>query len=144
MVGYGARTFAFATAASMMAGTWWLLSLPSQIIVGDMGQALVLMSTLAGGILLALAALTLMIPARTVNADYTLSENLLTLLIACAALYPIADSDAGELACLAVNPEYRHGGAATSCSSSGSPAASSTCDRGKPGATWTRSPSSAR
>jgi amino-acid N-acetyltransferase len=32
------------------------------------------------------------------------------LIIACAALYPIADSDAGELACLAVNPEYRHGG----------------------------------
>lgn len=31
------------------------------------------------------------------------------LIIACAALYPIADSDAGELACLAVNPEYRHG-----------------------------------
>ncbi|MBE0964557.1 GNAT family N-acetyltransferase, partial [Escherichia coli] len=27
-----------------------------------------------------------------------------------AALYPIADSEAGELACLAVNPEYRHGG----------------------------------
>ncbi len=32
------------------------------------------------------------------------------LIIACAALYPIADSDSGELACLAVNPEYRHGG----------------------------------
>ena len=32
------------------------------------------------------------------------------LIIACAALYPIADSEAGELACLAVNPEYRHGG----------------------------------
>lgn len=32
------------------------------------------------------------------------------LLIACAALYPIADSQAGELACLAVNPQYRHGG----------------------------------
>ena len=32
------------------------------------------------------------------------------LIIACAALYPIADSNAGELACLAVNPEYRHGG----------------------------------
>lgn len=32
------------------------------------------------------------------------------LIIACAALYPIADSQAGELACLAVNPEYRHGG----------------------------------
>ena len=32
------------------------------------------------------------------------------LIIACAALYPIADSDCGELACLAVNPEYRHGG----------------------------------
>jgi amino-acid N-acetyltransferase len=32
------------------------------------------------------------------------------LIIACAALYPIADSSAGELACLAVNPEYRHGG----------------------------------
>ncbi|WP_028695638.1 amino-acid N-acetyltransferase [Pseudomonas cremoricolorata] len=31
-------------------------------------------------------------------------------IIACAALYPIADSQAGELACLAVNPEYRHGG----------------------------------
>ncbi len=32
------------------------------------------------------------------------------LIIACAALYPIAGSSAGELACLAVNPEYRHGG----------------------------------
>lgn len=32
------------------------------------------------------------------------------LIIACAALYPIAESEAGELACLAVNPEYRHGG----------------------------------
>ncbi|MEK1943788.1 MAG: amino-acid N-acetyltransferase [Pseudomonas sp.] len=32
------------------------------------------------------------------------------LIIACAALYQIADSDSGELACLAVNPEYRHGG----------------------------------
>ncbi len=31
------------------------------------------------------------------------------LIIACAALYPIADSECGELACLAVNPEYRHG-----------------------------------
>ena len=31
------------------------------------------------------------------------------LIIACAALYPFADSQAGELACLAVNPEYRHG-----------------------------------
>jgi len=32
------------------------------------------------------------------------------LIIACAALYPIAGSETGELACLAVNPEYRHGG----------------------------------
>ncbi|WP_312934381.1 amino-acid N-acetyltransferase [Pseudomonas sp.] len=32
------------------------------------------------------------------------------MIIACAALYPIVDSQAGELACLAVNPEYRHGG----------------------------------
>ncbi|MBC9252731.1 amino-acid N-acetyltransferase [Pseudomonas alcaligenes] len=32
------------------------------------------------------------------------------LIIACAALYPIADSATGELACLAVSPEYRHGG----------------------------------
>jgi len=32
------------------------------------------------------------------------------LIIACAALYQIADSDFGELACLAVNPAYRHGG----------------------------------
>ncbi|MGV8842880.1 MAG: amino-acid N-acetyltransferase [Pseudomonas sp.] len=31
------------------------------------------------------------------------------LIIACAALYQIADSTCGELACLAVNPEYRHG-----------------------------------
>ncbi|QLF93925.1 amino-acid N-acetyltransferase [Pseudomonas sp. ABC1] len=31
-------------------------------------------------------------------------------IIACAALYPIPDSRTGELACLAVNPEYRHGG----------------------------------
>jgi amino-acid N-acetyltransferase len=32
------------------------------------------------------------------------------LIIACAALYRIDDSDYGELACLAVNPDYRHGG----------------------------------
>ncbi|VXC06433.1 fused acetylglutamate kinase homolog (inactive); amino acid N-acetyltransferase [Pseudomonas sp. 8Z] len=32
------------------------------------------------------------------------------LIIACAALYPIAESNCGELACLAVNPDYRHGG----------------------------------
>lgn len=32
------------------------------------------------------------------------------LIIACAALYPIANSEAGELACLAVNPQYRHDG----------------------------------
>ena len=32
------------------------------------------------------------------------------LIIACAALYPIADSQAGELACLAVSGDYRHGG----------------------------------
>ena len=32
------------------------------------------------------------------------------LIIACAALYPIADSDCGELACLAVSSDYRHGG----------------------------------
>src|SRR5690606_19631616 len=32
------------------------------------------------------------------------------MIIACAALYPTADSDGGELACLAVNPQYRHGG----------------------------------
>ncbi|MBF0676699.1 amino-acid N-acetyltransferase [Pseudomonas sp.] len=31
------------------------------------------------------------------------------LIIACAALYPIPDSDWGELACLAVHPDYRHG-----------------------------------
>lgn len=32
------------------------------------------------------------------------------MIIACAALYPISDSDSGELACLAVNPQYRHDG----------------------------------
>ncbi|MFC3607675.1 amino-acid N-acetyltransferase [Stutzerimonas tarimensis] len=32
------------------------------------------------------------------------------LIVACAALYPIAGSSAGELACLAVSSEYRHGG----------------------------------
>ena len=32
------------------------------------------------------------------------------MIIACAALYPVPDSDWGELACLAVNPEYRQGG----------------------------------
>jgi amino-acid N-acetyltransferase len=32
------------------------------------------------------------------------------LIIACAALYPIAGSSSGELACLAVSQEYRHGG----------------------------------
>lgn len=32
------------------------------------------------------------------------------LLIACAALYPFAEDRTGELACLAVHPDYRHGG----------------------------------
>ncbi len=32
------------------------------------------------------------------------------LIVACAALYPVPDSDWGELACLAVHPEYRQGG----------------------------------
>lgn len=32
------------------------------------------------------------------------------LLIACAALYPFAEERTGELACLAVHPDYRHGG----------------------------------
>ncbi|MFT0212301.1 amino-acid N-acetyltransferase [Pseudomonas sp. F1_0610] len=31
-------------------------------------------------------------------------------IIACAALYPFIEENTGELACLAVNPEYRHGG----------------------------------
>ena len=31
------------------------------------------------------------------------------LIIACAALYPVPDSEWGELACLAVHPDYRHG-----------------------------------
>lgn len=31
------------------------------------------------------------------------------IIIGCAALYPIPDSDAGELACLAVSSDYRHG-----------------------------------
>lgn len=32
------------------------------------------------------------------------------LIVACAALYPVPDSEWGELACLAVHPEYRQGG----------------------------------
>ncbi|MBS7326652.1 MAG: amino-acid N-acetyltransferase [Thiopseudomonas sp.] len=32
------------------------------------------------------------------------------LLIACAALYPFAEEKTGELACLAVHPDYRHAG----------------------------------
>ena len=32
------------------------------------------------------------------------------LIIACAALYPFPEQATGELACLAVHPEYRHGG----------------------------------
>lgn len=32
------------------------------------------------------------------------------LIVACAALYPVPDSAWGELACLAVHPEYRQGG----------------------------------
>lgn len=32
------------------------------------------------------------------------------LLIACAALYPFPEDETGELACLAVHPDYRHGG----------------------------------
>lgn len=37
------------------------------------------------------------------------------LIIACAALYPIADSEAGELACLAVNLSTATAGVATNC-----------------------------
>ena len=32
-------------------------------------------------------------------------------IVGCAALYPFSDEDAGELACLAVHPEYRNAGA---------------------------------
>ncbi|NLJ11502.1 MAG: amino-acid N-acetyltransferase, partial [Gammaproteobacteria bacterium] len=32
------------------------------------------------------------------------------LIIACAALYPFPEQATGELACLAVHPDYRHGG----------------------------------
>lgn len=32
------------------------------------------------------------------------------LIIACAALYPFPEQSTGELACLAVHPDYRHGG----------------------------------
>ena len=32
------------------------------------------------------------------------------LLIACSALYPFTEEKTGELACLAVHPDYRHGG----------------------------------
>lgn len=32
------------------------------------------------------------------------------LIIACAALYPFPDANTAELACLAVHPDYRHGG----------------------------------
>lgn len=32
------------------------------------------------------------------------------LIIACAALYPFPEHNTGELACLAVHPDYRHGG----------------------------------
>ncbi|MDY0205967.1 MAG: amino-acid N-acetyltransferase [Pseudomonas sp.] len=32
------------------------------------------------------------------------------LIIACAALYPFPEQNTGELACLAVHPDYRHGG----------------------------------
>jgi amino-acid N-acetyltransferase len=33
------------------------------------------------------------------------------IIVGCAALYPFADDHAGELACLAVHPEYRNAGA---------------------------------
>ena len=50
--------------------------------------------------------------AAALAAGVAFGETLLRegLIIACAALYPIAESDCGELACLAVNPDYRHGG----------------------------------
>jgi amino-acid N-acetyltransferase len=32
-------------------------------------------------------------------------------IVGCAALYPLSDEGAGELACLAVHPEYRNAGA---------------------------------
>ena len=36
-------------------------------------------------------------------------------IVGCAALYPFADDSAGELACLAVHPEYRNAGAGERC-----------------------------
>jgi hypothetical protein len=63
LLGYGARWFVAATAANVVAGVWWLVALPPEIVIGSMGQAVALMAVLAGGILLGLAAFSLMIMA---------------------------------------------------------------------------------
>ena len=78
---------------------WWFTQDPAQVYAATIGVVIALaMITILPLMQIArllgqtsaqavtAAALTLSVPARTVNADYTLAENLLALLVACSAL----------------------------------------------------------
>lgn len=64
VIDWGARWFIGATAVNVVFGTWWLVALPQQIALGTMGQVLGLTLSLAGGIVLALAAFALVMVSR--------------------------------------------------------------------------------
>lgn len=78
---------------------WWFTQDPAEVYAATIGVVIALaMITILPLMQIArllgqtsaqavtAAALTLSVPARTVNADYTLAENLLALLVACSAL----------------------------------------------------------
>ncbi|MFB3855169.1 MAG: hypothetical protein ACE148_15285 [Vicinamibacterales bacterium] len=66
-IAWGSRWFVAATAVNVVFGTWWLIALPTEILLGTMGEALGLTLSLAGGILFAIAAFGLVMMA--VKAD---------------------------------------------------------------------------
>lgn len=78
---------------------WWFTQDPAQVYAATIGVVIALamitilplmqiarLLGLTSAQAVTAAALTLSVPARTVNADYTLAENLLALLVACSAL----------------------------------------------------------
>jgi hypothetical protein len=78
---------------------WWFTQDPAQVYAATIGVVIALamitilplmqiarLLGLTSAQAVTAAALTLSVPARTVNADYALAENLLALLVACSAL----------------------------------------------------------
>lgn len=78
---------------------WWFTQDPAEVYAATIGVVIALamitilplmqiarLLGLTSAQAVTAAALTLSVPARTVNADYTLAENLLALLVACSAL----------------------------------------------------------